>query len=364
MSLPEPQPGILAISAYVPGETGTNPRAIKLSSNESPFGASPKAAEAYRAAAGSLERYPDGSATALRAAIGKAYGLDPARIVCGAGSDELLYLLATAYLGPDSEAIMTAHAFAIFKLATMGRGATPVVVPEKNLTTDVDAMLARVTPKTRVVFLANPNNPTGTYIPFSEVRRLHRGLPDNVVLVLDAAYAEYVRRNDYEAGLELVATSQNTVMTRTFSKVYGLAGLRLGWLYGPEAIVDVLNRIRPAFNVSAAAQAAGIAAMADQAHVERAVAHNDAWLPVLSEKLAGIGLDVTASVGNFLLIGFAKEGAKSAAAAYGYLKSRDIYLRPMGAYGLPHTLRLTIGTEAENAAVLAALSDFMKGAKS
>ena len=359
MTAPRPQPGILDISAYVPGASGGGGTGtpIKLSSNESPLGPSPKAIEAYRLAARSLERYPDGGAVALRQAIAAAHGLNPARIVCGAGSDELLYLIATAYLGEGSEALFTEHSFAIFKLATQGRSATPVIAPEKNLATDVDALLARVSDRTRVVFLANPNNPTGTYIPFSEVRRLHRGLPSHVVLVLDAAYAEYVRRNDYEAGLELVATSQNTVMTRTFSKVHGLAGLRLGWAYCPEGIVDVLNRIRPAFNISAAAQAAGIAALGDAAHVEATVAHNDKWLPWMAERLSALGLSVVPSVGNFLLVGF-PEG-KTAAKADGFLQSRNIYLRPMGAYGLGHTLRLTIGTEAENKTVVAALTDFI-----
>jgi histidinol-phosphate aminotransferase len=363
MTVPLPQPGILDISAYVPGASGSEPNAIKLSSNESPLGPSPMAIEAYRAASTSLERYPDGSTIALRNALAATYGLNPARIVCGAGSDEILQLIAAAYLGPGTEALFSQYGFLVYKIATMARGATPVMAPEKNLTTDVDAMLVRVTERTRVVFLANPNNPTGTYIPFSEVRRLHRELPENVLLVLDAAYAEYVKRNDYEAGIELVSSSQNVVMARTFSKAYGLAGLRLGWAYGPEGVIDVLNRIRTAFNVSAAAQAAGIAALADQGHVDKAVAHNDKWLPWTAAKLAALGLEVTPSVGNFLLIGFPADQGKSAAAAEAFLKSRAIYLRPMGAYGLPQTLRLTIGTEAETKTVVAALTDFMRGAK-
>jgi len=363
MSLPRPQPGILDISVYVPGASGDEPNAIKLSSNESATGPSPKAIEAYRAAAASLERYPDGSTTALRNALAAAHGLNPARIVCGAGSDELLQLIAAAYLGPGTESLFSQYGFLVYKLATLARGATPVIAPEKNLTTDVDALLAAVTDRTRVVFLANPNNPTGTYVPFSEVRRLHRGLPGHVVLVLDAAYAEYVKRNDYEAGIELVSSSHNVVMARTFSKAYGLAALRLGWAYCPEGIADVLNRIRTAFNVSAAAQAAGIAALSDQAHVDKAVEHNDKWQPWMAKQLAAIGLEVTPSVGNFLLIGFPKDKTKSAATAEAFLKSRAIYLRPMGGYGLGHTLRLTIGSEAENNAVVAALTDFLKGAR-
>ncbi len=234
-SLPSPQPGILDIAAYKPGDSsvacGVKP--IKLSSNETPLGASPKAVAAYKAAAGSLERYPDGSATALRQAIAGHYGLNADRIVCGAGSDEILNLIAHAYLGPGLEGLFCEHGFLVYKIATQAHGGTPVIAPEKNLTSDVDALLARVSERTRVVFLANPNNPTGTYIPHDEVRRLRAGLRSDILLVLDAAYAEYVRRNDYEAGLELVATTENTVMTRTFSKIYGLAGLRIGWAYGP-----------------------------------------------------------------------------------------------------------------------------------
>ena len=237
MTLPTARPGILDIEAYVPGESaipgGIEP--IKLSSNETPLGPSPRAVEAFRQAAGALERYPDGQATALRRAIARRYGLDADRIVCGAGSDELLSLLAHAYLGPGDEAIYTEHGFLVYRIAILANGATPIVAPETGLRTDVDAILARVSERTRIVFLANPNNPTGTYIGIDEVRRLRAGLRDDVLLVLDAAYAEYVRRNDYEAGIELVATTDNTVMTRTFSKIHGLAALRLRMGYCPRA---------------------------------------------------------------------------------------------------------------------------------
>ena len=360
---PAPRPGILDIEAYVPGESNVpgGMKPIKLSSNETPLGASPKAIAAYKAEADHLERYPDGAASKLRHAIARTYGLNADRIVCGAGSDEILSLVAQAYLGPGDEAIYTAHGFMVYKIAIQARGATPVVAPEKDLRTDVDAILARVTPKTKIVFLANPNNPTGTYIPFDEVRRLHAGLPANVLLVLDAAYCEYVRRNDYEAGLELVATTENTVMTRTFSKIHGLAALRLGWIYAPAHVADALNRIRGPFNVSAPSIAAGIGAIEDRGHQEAAIAHNDKWLPWLTAEFERLGLKVTPSVGNFLLVHFPDAATKNAAAADAFLKSRAIILRRVSGYGLPGALRMTVGTEADNRAVVAALTEFLKG---
>ena len=358
-----PRPGILDIAPYVPGRSaldGARP-VIKLSSNETPFGPSPKAIEAYLAAVATLSRYPDGSARALREAIAKLYGLDPDRIVCGAGSDELLNLLAQAYLGPGDEAIYTEHGFLVYKIAILGAGATPVVAPERELTADVDAILACVTPATRMVFLANPNNPTGTYLPFDEVKRLRAGLPDDVLLVLDAAYAEYVRANDYEAGIELVATTPNTVMTRTFSKIYGLASLRLGWAYCPPAIADALNRIRGPFNVSGPAIAAGIAALADLPHLEQAVQHNEDWRVRMADALKRLGLGVTPSAANFLLVHFREGNGKSAAEADRFLHSRRIILRRVAEYGFPGALRLTIGSEADNLAVVEALTAFMSG---
>ena len=360
---PRPRPGVLDIAPYVPGTSalpGARP-VIKLSSNETPFGPSPRAIEAYHQAASTLSRYPDGSARPLREAIAAFYGLDPARIVCGAGSDELLNLLASAYLGPGDEAIYTAHGFLVYKIAIMARGATPVVAPETELTADVDAILACVSPRTRLVFIANPNNPTGTYLPFDEVKRLRESLPDDVLLVLDAAYAEYVRKNDYEAGIELVATSPNTVMTRTFSKLYGLASLRIGWAYCPPPVADALNRIRGPFNVSGAAVAAGIAALADQPWAQSAVEHNELWRGRLAEAFAAIGLGVTPSAANFLLLHFGAANGKSAVAADKFLHERRIILRRVEEYGLPHALRMTVGTEDENRAALDALASFMGG---
>lgn len=358
---PVPRPGVLAIEAYVPGKSGA-PGAVKvhkLSSNETPLGPSPAAAEAVRAAAGSLELYPDGAATRLREAIAQKYGLDPARVVCGAGSDEILSLLTNAYVGPGDEGLFTQHGFLVYRIAILAAGGTPVVAPETNHRADVDAILAAVTPRTKIVFLANPNNPTGTYLPFEEVKRLHAGLPGHVLLVLDAAYAEYVRRNDYAAGLELVATSDNVVMTRTFSKIYGLASLRLGWMVGPAHVVDAVNRIRGPFNVNGPSIAAGVAALADEAHVAESVAHNDRWLPWLTAEIEALGLAVTPSVGNFLLIHFPHEPGRTAREADAFLTSRGLVLRRVEAYGLPDALRLTVGTEEANRLVVEALRDFL-----
>ena len=361
MTGPQPGPGILDIAPYIPGRSeaeGEGP-VYKLSSNESPLGASPKAIEAFRAMADRLEFYPDGAAHDLREALAARHGLNPDRIVCGNGSDELLELLAHAYLGPGDEAIYTEHGFLVYPIAIKANGATPVVAPEKNLTADVDAILERVSGRTKMVFLANPNNPTGTYLPFDEVKRLHAGLPESCLLVLDAAYAEYVRRNDYEAGIELVSASNNVVMTRTFSKAYGLAGLRLGWLYGPENVVDVLNRVRGPFNVNAAALAAGVAAVEDVEHLERAVEHNERWLPWLKAELERLGLEVTPSIGNFLLVHFPDEEGKRAPDADAFLGRRGLILRAMGAYGFPNALRVSIGTEEANRKLVAALEEFL-----
>ena len=359
---PKPRPGVLDIDPYVPGksEAPGAARVFKLSSNETPLGASPKAIAAYRAVSEHLQDYPDGAATALRAAIGRAFGLDPDRIVCGAGSDDLLNLLADAYLADGDEAIHTTHGFLVYPIATLGSGAKPIVAPEKNYTADVDAILAKVSARTRIVFLANPNNPTGTYVPFDEIKRLHKGLPPQVLLVLDAAYAEYVRRNDYEAGIELVATSENVVMCRTFSKIYGLAGLRLGWMYGPAHVIDAINRIRGPFNVNAAAIAAGVAAIEDTAHVERARAHNDRWLPWLTAEIGKLGLTVTPSVANFVLIHFPTTPGRTAEAADAFLTKRGLILRRVTAYHLPNALRMTIGSEEANRLVVAALAEFME----
>jgi histidinol-phosphate aminotransferase len=358
---PQPRPGVLDIAPYIPGKSSAPgvAKVFKLSSNESPLGPSEKAIAAYRAVGEHLEDYPDGAATGLRDALATAFGLDPARIVCGAGSDDLLNLIARAYLTDGDEAIHATHGFLVYPIATLAAGAKPIVAPETNYTVNVDAMLKAVTPKTKIVFLANPNNPTGTYIPFDEVKRLHKGLPPHVLLVLDAAYAEYVQRNDYESGIELVATSENVVMCRTFSKIYALAALRLGWMYGPAHVIDAVNRIRGPFNVNAPAIAAGIAAIRDTAHIERSREHNTRWLAWLTEEIGKLGLPVTPSVANFVLIHFPESKGRTAKDADAFLTKRGLILRQVGAYKLPNALRMSVGTEEANRLVVKALAEFL-----
>ncbi len=361
-TFPQPHPGILDIAAYVPGRESVAgvAKVWKLSSNETPLGASPSVSAAIEKATANLALYPDGQAMRLREALAETHGLNAANIVCGNGSDDLLALLAHTYLAPGDEGIFTEHGFLVYKIQILAAGAKPVAVPETEERADVDAILAAVTKRTKIVFLANPNNPTGTYLPFEEVRRLHAGLPDDVVLVLDAAYAEYVRRNDYEAGIELVSSSANVVMTRTFSKIHGLAGLRIGWMYAPAAIADAVNRIRGPFNVNAVAIAAGTAAIRDRAHVDKAVAHNSLWRERLTGSLAELGLRITPSVANFLLIHFPDGDSKrTAEAADNFLCERGFVLRRVTAYGFPNALRMTIGSEEANMGAVAALKDFM-----
>ena len=362
MSRPVPNPGILEIAPYTPGKSPVpepGRKVFKLSANETPLGPSPKAIAAYRNAADHLEDYPEGTSRVLREAIGRAFGLDPRRIICGAGSDEILNLLAHAYLSHGDEAVSTAHGFLVYPIATMASGAINVVAPEKDLTADVDAILARVSPRTKLVWLANPNNPTGTYLPFDEVKRLRAGLPPHVLLVLDAAYSDYVSRNDYEIGIELVATTENTVMTHTFSKIHGLAALRIGWMFGPANIVDAVNRIRGPFNVSTPAMLAAVAAIEDTAHIQMSKAYTEKWRSWLTDEVTKLGFKVTPSVANFILIHFPQEKGQTAADADAFLTRRGLVLRGLPNYGLPHALRLTVGTEEANRLVVDGLRDFV-----
>ncbi len=356
-----PRPGILDVAPYVGGEAEAAGFAepIRLASNENPLGASPRAREAYGALSAELHRYPDGGAQALRRAIAERHGLDPARIVCGNGSDELISLLIRAYAGPGDEVLYSAHGFLMYAIAAKTAGATPVAVPERDLTADLEGLIERAGLRTRVVCLANPNNPTGSCLSGSELERLVEGLPDHVLLLLDAAYAEYVMRNDYEDGAKLVEANERVVMTRTFSKIHGLAGLRLGWAYASAEVVDVLNRRRGPFNVTAPALAAGVAAIEDRDHAARSRKHNGQWLEWFRQETAALGLDPRPSAGNFVLLRFPGENGHDAVAALGWLKERGILVRGMAAYDLPDCLRVTIGTEAETRAVVAALAEFV-----
>lgn len=354
-----PRPSIFAVEPYVGGESkipGVN-RIVKLSSNEGAFGPPPGAIEAIRAMAAEAHRYPDGGAKAIREAIGARFGLDPARIVVGNGSDELLALLILAYGGEGTEIVMSAHGFLMYEITGRWAGCQIVKVPEKNLTTDVDGMLAAIGPRTRLVFLANPNNPTGSILPQSEVERLRAGLREDILLVLDSAYAEYVTRPDYDAGAKLVDATGNTVMTRTFSKIFGMGGMRLGWAYAPAPIVDVLGRVRGPFNVNAAAMAAGVAALAEKGWIEKSVAHNTEWRAKVAAALTAAGIKVWPSEGNFLLVDFGS--APKAQAANDAMKQRGLIVRAMGGYGLPQCLRITIGTAEECTMVIEALTAFM-----
>ena len=359
MTGPEPRPGVMDIAAYVGGshEVPGVDRVIVLSANENPLGPGEKAKDAYREGAETLHRYPEGGAEDLRTAIGARFGLDRERIVCGAGSDELISLLIKAYAGPGDEVLQSQYGFLMYAISAKAAGATPVMAPETNLTANVDALLDCVTERTRLLFVANPNNPTGTYMPASELRRLREGLREDVILAVDAAYAEYVDLPDYATGAELADEYDNVVMLRTFSKIFGLAALRLGWAYGPPGIVDVLNRVRGPFNTTAPAQAAGIAAVGDDEHVRASREHNSRWVAWLTQQIGGLGPEVPPSAGNFVLVRFADK--TKADAAYKFLWSRGIIARLMGGYGLPESIRITVGLEDENRALVDALAEHL-----
>ncbi|MDD2868789.1 histidinol-phosphate transaminase [Neomegalonema sp.] len=358
---PQPKPGVLRIHAYVAGaaQTRNGKPAVKLSANENPLGASPAAKAAYEDAARNLPIYPDGSARLLREAIAEVEGLDPARILCGLGSGEILSLLAKAYAGEGDEVIYAEHGFSLYPISALAAGADPVVARTTGLRADVDKILDLCTPRTKLVFLDNPNNPTGTYLPVAEVERLRAGLPAQTLLVVDEAYAEFAEAGDFGSMLKAVETREDLVVTRTFSKIHGLAGLRVGWGYMPLAVADALHRIRGPFNVSIPAQVAGAAAIRDKAHVEASRNHVLRWRSWLAQALGGIGMEVTPSQANFLLLRFDPEGPRSAPAADAWLQERGYILRRMEGYGLPDRLRLSIGREEDNRAVVEALAQFM-----
>lgn len=358
MTGPQPLSNILEITPYKGGQKLKN--AHKLSSNENPLGCSPKAKQALASAANTLELYPDGAALNLRQAIASKYGVDADRIVCGAGSDEIFQLLARAYLQPGDEILQSQHGFLVYSLVAQQSGANTISAPETDLRTDVNAMLERVSERTKIVFLANPNNPTGSYIPYSDVKRLHENLPENVLLVLDGAYAEYVRNNDYGAGMDLAGEMENVLVTRTFSKIHGLAALRLGWAYGPASVIDAINRTRGPFNVNALAQAAGIAAINDDDFQTASVTHNFAELERLTTAIEKLGFQTYPSVGNFFLVKFEDKDGRRSTDADAHLRQNGIVVRDVKVYGLPDYLRVSVGTKDANDAVIEAFESFAK----
>ena len=351
-----PQPGIMDIALYEGGAAHVAGRsdAVKLSSNENPFGPSDKAKEAFLRAVHKLHRYPSTDHAALRQAIGEVHGLDPARIICGVGSDEIIGLLCNAYAGRDDEVVFTEHGFLMYRIYSQAAGARPVQVRERDRTTDVEAILAACGPKTKLVFIANPNNPTGTMIGLPEIERLAAALPRQAILVLDGAYADYVE--GYDGGASLVTSRGNVFMTRTFSKIYGLGGLRIGWGYGPKAIVDVLNRIRAPFNLSHAQLETAEAAMRDQDFVIRCREENARLRAWLAEALAEKGVPSDTSTANFILARFADEAEANACDEF--LQSQGLIVRRVGGYGLPNCLRITVGDEASCRRVVHAVGQF------
>lgn len=351
---PVPQPGILDIAPYVPGKSGKpGSNAIKLSANESPLGASPKALAAVVEAAAHLEIYPEGSSRLLREALGEVHGIDPASIVCGNGSDDLLHLLAQIYLGEGDEAVMNRYGFSVYPIITRAAGATIVLVDEQDYRADVDALLAAVTERTKVVWLANPNNPTGTYLSDADVRRLHAGLRPDILLVIDSAYAEYVTAADYSIGIDLVREQHNVVMVRTFSKM-GLAALRIGWMAGPDHVVDAIHRIRGPFNVNLPAQMAGVAAARDVDFTAQLKEHNAHWRDWLTAELSGNRMRVVPSQANFVMVLFVSPA--TAAKAFTRLLDAGYVVREIGqSYGIDNGLRISIGSEEAMRAVAGVL---------
>ena len=354
---PVPQPGILSIAPYQPGKSqaapGTTP--VKLSANESPLGASPAAIEALVEASRHPEIYPEGTSRLLREALGEVHGIDPDRIVCGNGSDDLLHLLAQIYLGEGDNAVMSRHGFNVYPIITKAASAEIIMVAERDYRADVDALLAAVTPRTRILWLANPNNPTGTYLSEAEVARLHRGLRPDILFVLDSAYAEYATAPDYSEGKRLVESAENVVMVRTFSKM-GLAANRIGWLYGPAHVVDVLNRVRGPFNVNRPAQFAGAAAARDVVFTQKLAAYNAEWRGWLTRALHGNAIRVIPSEANFVLALF--DSADTARAAFTALFNEGLIVREIGVYGIENGLRISIGPEAAMRRLVDVLKSF------
>jgi histidinol-phosphate aminotransferase len=359
---PLPKPGILDIHAYVPGKAKVEGIAepIKLSANENALGSSPKAQEAFASAGHSLHIYPDPRTSIVRAAVAERYRVEPERLIFGCGSDEVFQLLNQTFLEPGDNMVQGEYGFAGFAISAYACQAEVRRAPEPGFRIDVDELLACVDDRTRLVFLANPGNPTGTWIPFSEVRRLHDALPPSVVLVLDGAYGEFALDPGFDDGIDLARTASNVVVTHTFSKLHGLAALRIGWGYAPLEMAQAIDRIRMPFNTSIAAQRAAVAALGDEDFQRASLEFVETWRSWLAQQIGGLGLEtVGPSAANFVLVGFPKAPGRTAAEAEAFLASRGLLVRGLGMYGLPDHLRITIGLEAQNRALVDALADFM-----
>ncbi len=360
---PRPKAGILDITAYVGGKATAEGFAepMKLSSNENALGCSPLASQAYAAIADKLHLYPDGHCKALREAIAQKFGLEPDRLIFTAGSDEIFDLLSQTYLEPGDNAVQGEFGFLSYRIAVRAAQGVIRFAPEPNRRIDVDLILAEVDDRTRIVFIANPGNPTGSWINGPDIRRLHEALPTDVILVLDGAYAEFCDDPEFEDGIELARSASNIIVTRTFSKLHGLAALRVGWAYCPVEMVDAMDRIRSPFNVNAPAQAAALAALNDEAFVQRSLEHVRQWRSWLAQQLGGMGLETYPSAANFVLVRFPNSPGLTARDAEAFLAARGIIVRGVGGYGLPDSLRITVGLEPENRAVIEALAQFFKG---
>ncbi|WP_426050852.1 histidinol-phosphate transaminase [Brevundimonas sp. SL161] len=359
INAPAPKPGILDIAPYVGGKSSIVGIAepIKLSSNENALGAGSKAREAYEAAIKNIHIYPDGRATKLRTAVAEHHGLEPERLIFGNGSDEVFALLNQAYLTPGDNIVTGQYGFLAYRISALGCEAQVKLAPEPGYKAEVDALLAEVDERTRIVYVSNPSNPTGSYNSGEEIRRLHEALPPHIVLVIDEAYAEFVTEADWETAFPLAREAANVVVTRTFSKIHGLGGLRVGFGYAPIGVAEAVDRIRLPFNVSIPGIEAATAALGDEAHQKASREMVQTWRPRLTQAIRGFGFEVLPSAGNFVLILF-KDEKRNAAAASDYLNSRGIIVRPVGGYGIHDGLRITVGTEDQNRAVIDALSEF------
>lgn len=362
MNQPNPRQALEKCPPYIQGKSAIagveNP--IKLSSNESPFGPSPSAREAFQRTVENLHRYPDGGQTELRQTIAETFGMEPDRIVCGNGSEELILLAIRAFVDPGDEVLVSENGFVMTRIHALAQGARVVVASEQGWHQSVDNILAKISDKTRIVAVANPNNPTGTYLPASEIQRLHQGLPDGVLLMLDGAYADYVVEPDFDSGTELVRSSDNVMMTRTFSKLYGLAGTRIGWAYAPQAVVNAIQRIRTPFNTNWPAQVAAAAALRDTEFADMVRNHTIQWRERMREQLISLGITVPASVTNFLLMQIPEDRGHTALDCSRFLSEKGILLRPTGVSGPGDCLRVTVGAAHENEAFLQAMTEYLQ----